>query len=525
MWRRVVLVAAACSLIAGACGDDDDDDDAAPDTTETTVAGTDETGAADTGDTATTADTGDTAPDDAPNTASDTGVTEDTIRVAIVAADLAGLVRAGVIQGVPEDAAPINALRISYYLDLWNEEGGINGRTFEYDLITWDPADPTTFDRACSEITLDYQPFMVVNTGGGFSPDSIPCITGDGDTFFVGLDPVSSSIFEASGTNLITLAAPSEINAIAGVEALAAEGELLPSDAAIAVLRGDYQFQEDAWSAAEAALEEAGYTNLVYTEPQRVANLPAADAARNVLLSVEAIRESGATHILNMLPFTNYAPFPDEAAREGLDLQYITIDISAGGCIAFTASQATPPLDGTPCVTSWDNFRIDDAGTIQEDTEFEAQCRTEYEAAYEGQTFEGWELTQTNPGVPWPGLSDAEGTRLDADQPYFECTLMHVLRQGLEDAGSELTHESLAEALYAITDFPVAGASNGQGSFGPDKPFVATAVHFVTLAYNAFTNPPDENGLYGGLCPSPLSCWRTQAGGEWSPITTTLADI
>src|SRR5690606_26592267 len=88
------------------------------------------------------------------NTASDTGVTEDTIKVAIVGADLSGLVAAGVIRGVPAAAADINAVRISYYLDKWNEEGGINGRMFEYELFTWDPADPTSFDRACSEITL-----------------------------------------------------------------------------------------------------------------------------------------------------------------------------------------------------------------------------------------------------------------------------------------------------------------------------------------------------------------------------------
>jgi hypothetical protein len=486
-------------LVAAACGDDDDDG-------TTGQEGSEEDGGGE-------------------NSASDTGVTADTIKVAIVASDLSGLVKAGVIRGVPEAAADINALRISYYLDKWNAEGGINGRTFEYETITWDPADPTSFDKTCSEVTLDYQPFLVVNTGGGYTPDKIPCITQDGDTFFVGLDPVSKTIFEASGVNLITMAAPSEINAVAAVGALEEEGKLLPKSAKIAVLRGDNQFQLDAWDAMEPALEEAGYTNLVYTDAQRVANLPAADAARNVVLSVEAIRNSGATHVLNMLPFTNYIPFPTEAEKAGLDLQYITVDISSGGCIAFTASQASPPLDGTPCVTSWDNFRIDDKGAIKKDSEFEAQCRTEYEAAYQGKTFPGWQLTKTVPGVPWPGLSDAQGVRLDADQPYFECTMMHVLKTGLENAGSDLTHESLAEALYAIDSFDVAGASNGEGSFAENKPFVATALQFVTLSYHGFTDPKDAAGLYGGKCPSPLSCWRTSTTAGWTEITATLDDI
>lgn len=501
--RLLVALLALFMLVAAACGDDDGD-----------VSGPDET----------------TAPEEeggggGENTASDTGVTEDTIKVAVVGADLSGLVAAGVIRGVPAAAAEINALRITYYLDKWNEEGGINGRRFEYELFTWDPADPTSFDRVCSEVTLDYQPFMVINPGGGYNADQIPCITGDGDTFFVGLDSVSKSIFEASGVNLITMAAPSEVNAVAGIQTLAQEGQLLPKDAAIAVLRGNAQFQEDAWAAAEAALEDAGYENLVFTDAISVANLSAADAARNVVLSVEAIRESGATHVLNMLPFTNYLPFPAEAEKAGLDLNYISIDISSGSCIAFTASQASPQLDGTPCVTQWDNFRVSEANEIQEDTEFEAQCRTEYEEAYEGETFDDFEVTKTVPGVPWPGLSDAQGNRLDSDQPYFECTMMHVLKQGLEAAGANLTHESLAEALYAIDSFPVAGASNGEGSFAENKPFAATQVQLVSLAYNEFTSPVDANGLYGGVCASPLSCWRTRSPQEWTPITVTLDDI
>src|SRR5438477_650896 len=59
------------------------------------------------------------------NFASDTGVTDTTIKIAIHSADLSGLIKAGAIKGVPEDAGPQNALRISYYLDKWNAEGGI----------------------------------------------------------------------------------------------------------------------------------------------------------------------------------------------------------------------------------------------------------------------------------------------------------------------------------------------------------------------------------------------------------------
>src|SRR5690606_14529089 len=151
---------AVFGLVAAACGDDDDGGSTSQDGEQQEEQG----------------DGG------GENTASDTGVTEDTIKVAIVGADLGGLVRAGVIRGVPEDAAEIQAGCISYYLGKWDEAGGINGRKFEYTTdIQWDPADPTSFDRACNEITLDYQPFIVINPGGGYNSDKIPCITQDGD--------------------------------------------------------------------------------------------------------------------------------------------------------------------------------------------------------------------------------------------------------------------------------------------------------------------------------------------------------
>ena len=69
------------------------------------------------------------------------------------------------------------------------------------------------------------------------------------------------------------------------------------------------------------------------------------------------------------------------------------------------------------------------------------------------------------------------------------------------------------------------GASNGQGSFAENKPYVASSVQFVTLSYHGFTDPKDATGLYGGKCPSPLSCWRTSTTAGWTEIEQTLDDI
>jgi ABC-type branched-subunit amino acid transport system substrate-binding protein len=492
---RATIAVVAVALIAVACGGSSKNGSS----TGTTGPGTTSSGA---------------------NTASDTGVTATKIKVGILAADLSGLVKAGAIKGVPADAATINAKRISYYLDKWNASGGINGRTFDYQLFTWDPSDPTSFNTACQQI-IDAKVFAVVNTGGGFNPDYYPCITHDGKTLFFGVEGGSLAATRASGSNLITIGPAAEVEAAAGIKALINSPSILPKTAKIAVLRGDNQFQIDAWNEVKKALDAGGYT-VVYSDPQKVATLPTADANKGIVLNVEKVRASGADHVINMLPFTNYSVFPPEAKKAGLNLSYTTIEISAGMCTAFSAGQAPAETEGTTCSTHWDNFRIDTTSQKQTDSPFEAQCRADFEATYKDPVGSFKPITKTNPGVPFPGLTDATGTFLAQDQSYYECTLMNAFQKGFTGAGANLTKQSVANALYKAGTFDVAGASNGKGSLAANKPWLATAVHVVQLSVIKFTDPKDASGLYGGKCLSPLSCFRVVVPNTWTPLTATL---
>jgi hypothetical protein len=480
------------SLFAAACGDDDDGSGASA-----TTQG---------GDTATTAPA-------AENTASDTGVTEDSIKVVILGADLRGLIAAGAISGVPENSDEINAKRYSYYFDQWNEAGGINGRTIDYQLVTWDPADPTTFDTACQKITLDIKPFMVVNPGGGFNTDMIPCITSpdDGDTTFFALDPVGIATFEASGKNLIDLAPPSEILAEAGASA-AIETEGIAKDAKVGILVGDYQFALDARDRVKAVLEAAGI-DVAYDDPVGLANLGIQEQIQNVRLAVPEMQQAGVDHVIMMLPFTYGGAFPTEAEKSGLDVTYTLLEISAGQCYAFAANIYPAALDGATCVTAFDNNRLTDKLEVKQDTPFEAECRTEFETYRE---------QPSTVGIPFGLTKDGQGNTLTEDQPYFECGYVQVIKTALENAGADLTHESLFDALTAITDFEVAGASDGKGSFGPDKPFALTAMHIVKFVAGDFTSPKDAKGLYGGKCLNPGNCFQVVTPEVWTPIEATL---
>jgi ABC-type branched-subunit amino acid transport system substrate-binding protein len=457
------------------------------------------------------------------NTASDTGVTETTIKVAIHSADLAGLVKAGAIKGVPEDAAAGNSRRIQYYLDQWNAAGGISGRKFESVQITWDPADPKSYQTSCQKI-IDAKVFMVLSAGGGFPPDSTPCITVDGKTQYMGVDAVSAKQFKEQLGNFIGLAPPGSASAKAGMEILAKDTAL--KTAKIAVLRSDWDFANEAFTEVDKVAKAAGI-NFVYSDAIKVANLPTADANKNVALAVEKVKAAGATNVISMLNFTNFTVFPPEATKAGLTLKYNILEISSGMCTSFSAGQLPPEMNGATCVTHWNNFRLDTAGVKATDTAFEAQCRKDFEATYAAADSVGKgypAITKTNPGVPYPGFKDGTGTQLDMDQSYYECNLMNVVKAGITGAGGNLTKKTFQEAIFKVGTFDVAGMAGAKGTLAANKLWLASNVQQVAVTANpdGFKAGKDANGLYQGKCLSPLSCFRT-VPNTVTPLTFTLS--
>jgi hypothetical protein len=203
---------------------------------------------------------------------------------------------------------------------------------------------------------------MVIAAGGGYPPDSTPCIAVDGKTQYMGLDAVSAKQFKEMNGNFINLSPPGAASAQASMEALVKNPAVLPKTAKVAVLRSDYDYATDAYAEVDKILKRENY-NVVYSEAMKIANLPTADANKNVALAVEKVKAAGATHAISMLNFTNFVVFPPEATKAGLTLKYSMIEISAGMCIAFSAGQLPPEMDGAPCLTHWNNFRVDTAGT------------------------------------------------------------------------------------------------------------------------------------------------------------------
>jgi hypothetical protein len=136
------------------------------------------------------------------------GVTDDTIEIVVLAADLDQLRARGFNLGAQLTTGNI-VRRAQAYADLY---GPIHGRKLVFEAATWDPLDATTFDKACAQATQDHHPFLVIN-GNGYRAGAISCITVDNhQPLFLG-EAVYADLQRASGKNLVSLALPAEVNA------------------------------------------------------------------------------------------------------------------------------------------------------------------------------------------------------------------------------------------------------------------------------------------------------------------------
>ncbi len=524
MSRRLMTLLAilfSMALLAAACGDDDDS--SSSEGSETPEAEAEDATGDDGGDTDAAEeasdedDAGEDAEDDAEATdgeedaaaeeltASDVGVTEDTIRIAAVIADLTGLRDVGFdLPAALTNEHLVN--RWQNYADDWNAAGGINGRTVEFVEVSWDPLDPATMQDACNQATLDEQVFMAVNASG-FNQTFIPCFTEDNDTLFFYGEVVPQTMIDAAPNRLFALNPTSETAGQLGAQ-LAVDQGLLPEGERVGILSSNNLSIQAATSSAVEIIEGAGFETVVV----EINTLSDDNAAINAeaAASVATFNAEGVGHVFVLPSFTNATGFWTEVGELQPTWGRTLIDSASANCTPFGASRTTPAAEGAVCVTSYSSYALPDGG-LREDEPFEAECRTAWLEHFP--IFEG----NSDQGVPSGevAIEDAAGNVLYSDYAPGECTMMYLLEQALTNAGVNPTRDSVAEALKQLSG-PQAFRSNGEGAFAADKNYYSTQMQANRFTLADADTVPGDDGTYNG-CPAPVNCW-IPVTGEWQAI-------
>lgn len=434
----------------------------------------------------------------------DTGVSGDSIKIGVMVADLDGLRASGISLPAKLTTGHL-ASRWTNTFEEWNEQGGINGREIEPVTITWDPIDPASFEEACNQATLDEEVFMVVNSNG-FRGGALPCFTVDNDTFVFFGETVDKKTLKASGKNLVVLGVPAEISA-ANAARVAIQDGLVSKGDKVGILSGNEPSIQAGGKALERALKKEGYD----VSKIEVNNLQADVAAINQesAAAVGTLEADNIDFAFVLLPFTNVSGFFGEAGESGSRFDYMIVDVASSACTAFGASRTPAEAAGAPCVTTWDTWAQPEGTGIREANAFEAECRQQWDATYEEESY---------PGVPsGDDITTSDGRTITNDFAQNECTMLPLLRQALRKAGKNLTHESLHKAFLSLGAGPAALMSDGEGSFARNKPYYATKIHSVKLQVNSRNQALDANGQTYNGCPAPVNCW-IPITGDWFEI-------
>lgn len=434
-------------------------------------------------------------------TASDVGITESTISIGVAVADLEA-VRAMLPGVVPETLTTDHLFdRWKVFMDDINEAGGINGRTIELVRLVWNPLDQTSFDALCAAATVDNEVFAVIN-GTGLSSVARKCIFDAGVPILYG-DVMTEAEF-ATGL-AISLVPPTEAMAAAGAKQWI-ENTDAAAGAVVGLMSNNTPGGTAAGDAAQAALEDAGFV----VERAELNSVSGDNAAINEegATAVGNFIAAGAVHVLVATPFTENTGFWAKAAEA--NLPFTLLDVSSSGCSPFGLS-ATGAANavGSSCVTAFDHST--DGSAIRADSEFEAGCRANFD-----ENFTEYYGGPSSPGVPAGRiLTDVNGKSLNSDYTPQECSLSNIIKLGLEGAGVNPTRASFIDAILNLGDVPLALIGGGTGTFAPDKPYAANAVHVVKVTKAGADTTPDANGLYNG-CAAPVNCGVVIS--DWTPI-------
>ena len=432
------------------------------------------------------------------------GVTKDEIQVVLVTPDIDALKAKGV-QSRSSNAS--FAEKFTAYVDAF---GPINGRKVVVKQLGWDPIDPTSFDRVCTEATQDNKPFVVVN-GTGYQTASIPCISVDNKTPFVYGDMAADVVLKASGKNLVTLQPPPEVTAATAADIIDKQ-KLIPKTAKIGILSNNEPTLKAGGDALEAALKKRGYDVASKVEINGLASSLGV-LARESGAAVDTFKAAGVDTVFNLQSFTAVKPFFQEAEDSGAAFKQFAIDTQANVCAPSGSAPSQLPASaaGMQCITPWTSKTKPDKSGLQPDTPVEAKCRKVYDAATN---------LKSTPGAYSGGL-EANGVVYEGDFPPPECNLANILLPAIKKAGKNLTWDKVYANIMS-TKGPMADGSNGTGAYGKNKPYFPTQMHVEVLAAADPDTPKDANGLFNG-CPIPANCFIPQEfnGTEWFPIKTS----
>jgi ABC-type branched-subunit amino acid transport system substrate-binding protein len=370
-------------------------------------------------------------------TASDVGVTPDSIKVGFMILDLGNTGRQGVnTTGV--DPKQQQAMLQAYVDDL-NARGGVNGRKIAPFYRVFDALSPDDLRAACLEMTEDKKVFAIVSMPG-YGDTAALCVTAEHHTPLVNTgDGISQEYFDKSGGLLITQMEAGErfmqnyVDQLTQLNLLAGHKIGILTDQ-----REVYTQVVD--NGLIPALQKGGYT---IAHVSRLSSDQSTSPSQ-VPIEVANMRRDGVDTVIFVTNFLNSTPFVQAAGGQAWNPRWLSSD---WGSASDFENQGMPPnYDGALVMTG---KRYDEPRAGLPENPTDAHCREIYEKST-GQT-----------------LTHDSGANANYNTLVIGCGLMQIFEAAAKAAGPNLTRTGFASAAANLGQMNIGFTLPGQ--FRPNK--------------------------------------------------------
>lgn len=396
-------------------------------------------------------------------TASDHGITPDTIKLGVALVNLDSLSRAGVgaTNGTVADRTRVWEALVADA----NNRGGAAGRTIELAVDDFDPLDTNGAPQVCRRLVEDRGVFAVVADVGWTEPGAL-CVTRQYGRPNIGYDPQDITTYAASGGLLFTSMASNDRILYNHVLTLHERGLLEGRRIGLVT----FDAGSGAFDRTEIpTLESLGY-EITHRSP---ISRDLSTAQSQIPIEVNQMRTKGVDFIIFEGGPTTLNFWVNQAQRSGYNPTYSVSDFSSDSD-DFSVQTVTQQMDAY----AWGTRRRHDRRSDRPEAESDAACVQR--------------------------ASQATGLDMPRDEDLYWntvvfCAALTAFVDAANAAGANPTSQSFAAAFSSLGQRPdyETGPGGVGGSFAPGKPDAPD--HIQPLRHDVSCR-----------------CWRPH--GDWFPM-------
>ena len=374
----------------------------------------------------------------ADRTATDVGVTAESIKLGFLLLDVGSIGRIGV--GVPGvDPAQQRAAFEAFMKDI-NDRGGIHGRKLVGAYRNFDVLSEDDQRRACLAITQDDEAFAVI-AAGGFGGPPVLCVTNENKTPLINSGSIGTPTEYVRRSNGLLFTPYADSNRVMAnwANELDRRGHLEGKKVGIVTSERFDAGKTIIEGALVPALRQLGHdvvhvTRLTGDEASGSGQIP---------VQVQQMRTAGAEIVLLAVSTLHSTQFVQQADSQGYRPRYSVTDW-ASMANDVSNNQMPPSYDGAIGITV---YRTGEDKVGMGETPEMKECRSIYEKGT-GRRLDAY-------GSNEHGITNAH------------CTLVKIFEAGAKAAGPALTRAALSRGIQSVGTVPM--TMWGGGGYRPGK--------------------------------------------------------